>query len=177
MLVQLRKSDLKRPGHFVGPPAAVFTFSGPADSLWRARLSGAFPRIHKSFPGSCGNSNKTQGREGAGCPLRPVTSQKTVTRRILRPNSKRVAVASECVSGNNSFCSGVVFLAYLSAYKRVFRFGRASLSGWRSPGTSILRSAPRAVRRKSESGIHETFPGSHGNANKTQGCEGTGCPL
>ena len=69
MLVQLQKSDHKRPGHLVGTPAAVFTFSGPADSLWRARRSGAFSRIHEICPGSHGNSNKTQGREGTGCPL------------------------------------------------------------------------------------------------------------
>ena len=61
-------------------------------------------------------------------------------------NSKQVTVASKCVSRNDSFCSGVVFLAYLSAYKKVLRFRRASLSGWRSPGTSILRSGPRWAR-------------------------------
>ena len=35
-----------------------------------ARLSGALPWIHESFPGSYGNSNKTQGPGGASCPLR-----------------------------------------------------------------------------------------------------------
>ena len=35
-----------------------------------ARPSGAFSRIHESFPGSYGNSNKTQGPGGAGCPFR-----------------------------------------------------------------------------------------------------------
>ena len=34
------------------------------------RLSGAFPRIHETFPGSYGNSNKTQGPGGTGCPFR-----------------------------------------------------------------------------------------------------------
>ena len=63
-------------------------------------------------------------------------------RRFQGANSKQVTVASKCVSRNDSFCSGVVFLAYLYAYKSVFRFGRVSLSGWRSPGTSILRSDP-----------------------------------
>ena len=47
MLFQLRRFVQKRPGHFVGTPAAVFTFPGPAGSLWRARLSGAFPGFTK----------------------------------------------------------------------------------------------------------------------------------
>ena len=70
MLVQHFFPGHKRPVHLVGSPAAVFTFSGPADALGRARLSGAFSRIHESFPGSYGNSNKTQGPGGAGCPFR-----------------------------------------------------------------------------------------------------------
>ena len=85
-------------------------------------------------------------RNRAGKPERKPSARpyaKTVTRRIPRWNSKRVTAASECVPGDNSFCSGVVFLAYLPAYKKVFRFRRASLSGWRSPGTSIFQSVPR----------------------------------
>ena len=81
-------------------------------------------------------------------------SQKTVIRRIPRPSSKRVTVASECVSGNNSFCSGVVFLAYLCAYKRVSRFGRVSLSSWRSPGTCIFQSGSQAVQEL----VRKRFP-------------------
>ena len=69
MLVQHFFPGPKRPVHLVGSPAAVFTFSGPADSLGRARLSGAFSRIHESFPGSYGNSEKTQGPGCTGCPF------------------------------------------------------------------------------------------------------------
>ena len=67
-------------------------------------------------------------------------------RRFSRSNSKRVTAASKCVSGGNSFCGGVVSLAYLSAYNKVFRFRRVSPTGWRSPGTSILQSDPQAVQ-------------------------------
>ena len=70
-------------------------------------------------------------------------------RRFLRPNSKRVTVASKFVSTHNSFCSVVVFLAYLHAYKKIFRFRRVSLSGWSLRGTSILQSVPRWAQNSS----------------------------
>ena len=69
MLVQLQNSPQKGPGHFVGTPAADFTFPGPADSLWCAVAVGGVSWIQEICPGSYGNSKKTQGCEGAGCPF------------------------------------------------------------------------------------------------------------
>ena len=61
MLVQLQNSPQKGPGHFVGTPAADFTFPGPADSLWCAVAVGGVSWIQEICPGSNGNSKKTKG--------------------------------------------------------------------------------------------------------------------
>ena len=139
MLVQHFFPGPKRPVHLVGSPAAVFTFSGPADSLGRVRLSGAFSRIHESFPGSYGNSEKTQGPGCTGCPF-------CIDSAIVADVTPNSIYSTKCA--------------------RASRALRARASRARAPRLS--GAFPR---------IHETFPGSYGNSNKTQGPGGASCPF